>query len=513
MRRLIRSETARAAVGGLLLAVSAPPFPTALIACAFASVVLLASSLDRATLTQATVRGLFFGLFANLVAMSFVPSTIARFTDLPWAVALVGWVLLSLGQGAVWGVAGFVTGALRRLSVPLAPAFAVGVASSMFVPALFPWTVAAPFARAPVFLQLAEAIGERGVAVWIAIAAGTFITGLATLRGRVLTAAAVIALPVYGLARMPSVERARDAAPRKRIALVQQAIPPKVRWENGQAPSIVTKLWSLTTLGEAQGAELSIWPEAAYPFVLPHQGGVDGGAFRIRGGGIRGDVITGLLTEAPSPDGSEPDAHWHYNAATLADRSGAVAPAAAKIELLAFGEVVPLGDRFPVLRRMFSRGGGLIAGSDPVLLSSGGVRAGILNCYEDTLPGVARRVARAGPNLLVNVTNDAWFGASAEPELHLLEAIPRAIETRRDLVRAVNTGVTAHIDALGRVVARAPREVPTVLLIDAALIEGPETVYARLGDVTLGAPLLAFALVSSWLRRRNRTRIGDRSDG
>lgn len=513
MRRLIRSATVHAAVGGLLLAASAPPFPTAFIAFAFAAAVLLASSLEHATIKQATLRGMLFGLSANLVAMSFVPGTITRFTELPWAAALLGWVLLSLGQGAVWAAAGLVTGTLRRFSLPLAPAFALGVACAMFVPALFPWTLAAPFARAPVFLQLAEAIGERGVAVWIAIAAATLVTGYRTLRGRALAAAAIVALPVYGLVRMPSVERARDAAPRKRIALIQQAIPPKMRWENNQAPGIVTKLWSLTTIGEAGGAELSIWPEAAYPYVLPHTGGYDGGAFRIRGGGIRGDVITGLLTEAPSPDGSEPSAKWHYNAATLADRAGNVAPAAAKIELLAFGEVVPLGNRFPVIRRMFSRGGGLIPGTEPVLLSSGGVRAGILNCYEDTLPGVSRRVARAGPNLLVNLTNDAWFGASAEPELHLLEAIPRAIETRRDLVRAVNTGVTAHIDALGRVVARAPREVATVLLVDAALIESPPTLYARFGDLTWGASLLAFALASTLWSRKPRTGSGDRARG
>lgn len=502
MRRLLRSETARAALGGLLLAASAPPFPPAFIACAFLSVVLLASALEGASLRQSAVRGLFYGLFCNLVAMSFVPSTITRFTDLPLAAALLGWLLLSLGQGAVWAVCGLVTGVARRLRVPLAPAFALGVAASMLLPSLFPWTIAAPFGRAPIFLQLAEVIGERGVAIWIAITAGTFVAGHRTLRGRALTAAAVVALPLYGLVRMPAVDRARAAAPTKSVALIQQAVAPKERWKADQAASIVVKLWSLTRLAEEQGAELSIWPEAAYPYILPHHGGRDGGAFRIRGGGVQGDVLTGLLTEAPSPEGSEPGARWHYNAATLADRSGNVAPAAAKLELLAFGEVVPLGDRIPALRRMFSRGGGLVPGPAPVLLSSAGMRAGILNCYEDTLPGVSRRVARENPNLLVNLTNDAWFGASAEPELHLLESIPRAIEARRDLLRAVNTGVTVHIDALGRVVARAPREVATFLMVKPALIESPPTIYTRFGDWTWGIPLLLFAIASALHTRR-----------
>jgi apolipoprotein N-acyltransferase len=132
-------------------------------------------------------------------------------------------------------------------------------------------------------------------------------------------------------------------------------------------------------------------------------------------------------------------------------------------------------------------------------LSSGPIRAGTLNCYEDTLPGAVRRLSAIGANLLVNVTNDAWFDGTAEPELHLLAAIPRAIEGRRDLVRATNTGVTAHVDAAGRVVARAPRDVATLLRVEPALLDGPPTPYQRFGDATWLIPLLLLALAA---RRR-----------
>lgn len=478
---------------------SAPPFPSALIFLAFVAVVLLASALDGKNVRQSAVLGLFFGLFANLVAMSFVPSTITRFTDLPMVAALLGWVLLSLGQGALWAVAGAVTGLAQRAKIPLPAAFGLGVGVSMIAPSLFPWTIAAPFARVPVFMQIAEVIGERGVAVVLAIAAGLFVAGVRGSRRQLLAAAAaIVALPVYGLVRWSSVARALDAAPRRNVALIQQAIPPKERWHADQAPAIVTKLWSLTRLAQDQGADLAIWPESAYPYVLPHEGGRDGGAFRIRGSGVHVEVITGLLTEAPPPPDAEPGSRWHYNATTIATSDGAVAPAAAKLELLAFGEVVPLGNRIPVLRRIFARGGGLVEGDAPVLLttkSSGPVvRAGVLNCYEDTLPGVSRRVMSVNPNLLVNVTNDAWFGASSEPELHLLESIPRAIEARRDLLRAVNTGVTVHVDALGRVVARGPREVATIVMTHPALLEGGPTPYVRFGDATWIAPLLLASL-------------------
>ncbi len=516
--RGLRLETARAALGGVLLAVGAPPFPPALIGASFAGVVLLASAVREATVRQGAVRALFFGLFTNLIAMSFVPSTITRFTDLPMAAALLGWVLLSLGQGAAWAVAFALSSALRRfIAFPIAFAAAIGV--SMLLPSLFPWTIAAPYARAPVFLQLAEVIGERGMAVVIALAAAFAAEGFADVsrrRRHLATSAAIVLVMLgYGVARRPAIDAAIAAAPKRTVGLVQQNVPPKERWEAHRAPEIVVKLWALTKLAQDHGADLVIWPESAYPYVIPHAPSQDGGPFRIRGPGVSAEVLTGLLSAAPppeqAPDENARNARWHYNAAAIVDREGRISQPAAKLELLAFGETVPLGERFPALRRIFARGGGLRPGLGPVLLTTQSapiVRSAILNCYEDTLPSVLRRVASLapdgrGPNLLVNLTNDAWFGKTAEPELHLLESIPRAIEARRDLVRAVNTGVTVHVDAFGRVVARAPREVTTLLVVTPALLEGVPTLYVRFGDATWGAALLLAAAVSTAMRRRN----------
>lgn len=514
--RFVRAPSSRAglraAVGGLFVAMAGPPFPPALIALAFLGTVLLAGALDETRVGRAMLRGLAFGTAANLIAMSFVPATITRFTDLPTAAALVALVLLAIGQGAAYAVTGLVTAVGRRLRVPLAIAFPLGLAASFATPQLFPWTIAAPLARAPVFLQLAEVVGERGVAIVLAIAAAltatAFVeTGRARSRRAVAASAILSVLFVYGLVRVRSVDASLASAKRTSIALVQQAVAPKERWRPENAPSIVTRLWSLTRLAQDRGAELAIWPESAYPYVLPHAAGVETGPFRVRGPGVRIDVITGLLTQAPSPPGDpEPGAQWHYNATTLVDRDGRVAKPSAKLALLAFGEVVPFGDWFPWLRRTFARGGGLRPGEEVVLLETRqGVRAGVLNCYEDTLPSVARRVAAAAPNLLVNVTNDAWFGATAEPELHLLEAIPRAIETRRDLVRSVNTGVTAHVDAAGRVVARAEREVQTFLIVSPALLDSGPTPYVHLGDASWLLPL-SMAAIAFVVRARRPDR-------
>ncbi len=130
--------------------------------------------------------------------------------------------------------------------------------------------------------------------------------------------------------------------------------------------------------------------------------------------------------------------------------------------------MVPGGAQLPWLRRLFQRSGGLIPGDAPRALDlppppSGGSAAhlAVLNCYEDTLPRPRPPAGYAlEPSLLVNITNDAWFYATAEPELHARLGAMRAIELRRDLVRAVNLGVTSWIDAAGVVRARTPAQQP-----------------------------------------------------
>src|SRR5690606_28576962 len=135
---------------------------------------------------------------------------------------------------------------------------------------------------------------------------------------------------------------------------------------------------------------------------------------------------------------------------------------------------------------------------ESVLFETGKIRATVLNCYEDTLPVAGREAMEPKPNLLVNVTNDAWFAGSPEGELHLRLAVLRSIEARRDMVRAVNRGPTSWIDAAGRVRARrdpGPEGLgaPPPLIVDASLLETPLTPYARFGDLPL-VVLLAVAM-------------------
>jgi apolipoprotein N-acyltransferase len=137
-------------------------------------------------------------------------------------------------------------------------------------------------------------------------------------------------------------------------------------------------------------------------------------------------------------------------------------------------------------------------------------RLGPLICYEDILPGFARRVAALRPNLFVNITNDAWFGRTAEPYQHLALAIFRSVEHRIEMIRSVNTGVSAHVDAVGRVVSATasydplgqPAPEPVTLLADVAMLDGGG-LYRTIGDL-FGMLCLA-ALVTALVTRRAGT--------
>jgi apolipoprotein N-acyltransferase len=147
----------------------------------------------------------------------------------------------------------------------------------------------------------------------------------------------------------------------------------------------------------------------------------------------------------------------------------------------------------------------MLPGDHQVLLESAPIRAAVLNCFEDTLPEAGLEAADVNPNLLVNLTNDAWFSGTEESELHLRIATMRAIELRRDFVRAVNLGPTSWVDATGKVRARYDLAIPGSLPTQPALLE-MKTMFAKLGDLS-GALLLGLLSLATWLGMRSTKRM------
>jgi len=499
-------EYALALLAGAMLAAGAPPFdvyPAFWLGMAALAWLLEddrprpARALPLRLAFPGAGRGFVFGMGANLVLLRFIPAVVARFTPLPWAGGVVALSLLAAFEGLRWMVVGVACEALARARMPRPLAFAAGVFTGTFVPTMMPWTPAGGVSPWPAMVQLADVVGERGVAALMALCAGLVATGVRSLlrtgrrrRGASALGAAlliILAQLALGAARMAAIDRARDDGPHARVALLQPSIEATLRWEEASAPAILTTLTDLTERAESRGADLVVWPETAYPYPLRHGSRREPDAKRsILQPSVHGPVLTGvLMNDAVSGE--------DYNSAVVATGDGALSGSYDKRHLLWFGETVPLADRIPLLRRVFARGLGLAAGSREVALPAGRVRASVLVCYEDMLPEAGREAMETRPNLLVNVTNDAWFSGSAESEMHLRVAALRAVEERRDLVRAVNLGPASWIDAAGRVRMRSPQTAPAVLLAEPALFDSSRTLYARFGDAPLALLLLVLA--------------------
>jgi len=172
--------------------------------------------------------------------------------------------------------------------------------------------------------------------------------------------------------------------------------------------------------------------------------------------------------------------------------------------LLAFGEYLPLGDAFPILYKWSPNSGKFSPGDklDPLLIRTvtGEHKVTALICYEDILPSFTNRaVSHADPELLVNITNDAWFGDTSEPWQHLGLAQFRAIEHHRYLVRSTNSGVSAVIDPLGRVIAHSGTFRAEALQASVRWMRSL-TVYEIVGD--LPWYLLSLAVAYAAFRKR-----------
>lgn len=493
---------------GLLLAIGTPPFsfPLAPLVGVTVLAAVLLREVPNAKTPQRTIRrgfglGFVFGVGINIAALRFVPAVIVRFTPLSLPLGVLALVLVSLAQGLAFGVLGGVFAALLRLGVKAPVAFGMAMFASTYTPAVFPWTIVTGLTPFPLATQTADLVGERGVAaIWAFICAlVAYAHHTKDKRAAIGALASALVVFGYGAVRLATFPVSDGSV---KVGLVSQAVEPKERWITSFASTITSRLHELTRSTEREGATLTVWPEAAYPYATPRGTTSDvWGERSILGPGIRGPVLTGIiLRHAPKALGPD-DPGGSTNSAVLVTYDklqgvGQFSEPSDKIHLLAFGEHVPFTTVFPQLRRIFFRGGkGLVPGARNILQTSGAIRAGMLNCFEDTLSDAGRGALVDGKtgkeaNLLINVTNDSWFKDSMESPLHEQMARLRAVELRRDLVRAVNYGPLSHIDAAGRVRARRYVSEPTFLVVSPTLRDGM-TIFARVGDLPMAIAFLA----------------------
>ena len=364
------------------------------------------------------------------------------------------------------------------------------------------------FHQNPLLLQITDSIGVTGLSFLPLFISGIAINAVSRLLSDLknsqkprpcydlLAALSVMALTAaYGVIKLR--EPLGETLPLNTV-LVQQNIPQAVKWQGEQDGQIYERLASLTQEQVAPKVgsppvDLVIWPESALPFPLythPDHGTYFDQLLSLG----EFSLLTGAEVQLPN----EP----MFTSAVLLRGSFQNQQHYHKVHLVPFGEYLPFRDVFPfsLLRGVLP--GDFLPGpsTEPLTLEKPEVGIIPLICFEDTVGRLARKFVRPGPQVIVNVTNDGWFLRSAEPEIHTANAIFRAVELRRPMLRAANTGVTCVIDSKGHVTSRLVDPETGSHFIEGTLKaevqipkHPPLTLYARFGDafsVTLG--ILAF---------------------
>ena len=184
-----------------------------------------------------------------------------------------------------------------------------------------------------------------------------------------------------------------------------------------------------------------------------------------------------------------------YNSALAVSPKGEIGARYDKMHPVMFGEYIPFARRFPILYRLLPIKSSLTAGTRDVVIPAGKSRLAVNICFESVLPHLVRgQVARLRargeePDALVNLTNDGWFWGSSELDMHLICGVFRAVENRKPLLIAANTGFSADIDSSGRIRQKGPRRATDVLIAD-VILDGRRSPYSEVGDIFAGLCLL-----------------------
>ena len=265
------------------------------------------------------------------------------------------------------------------------------------------------------------------------------------------------------------------------VAVVQGNVDQAVKWSPAFKTATIDTYLRLSEKAIADtDVELVVWPETALPF-YPQQDQLTGRLTAFTAAANTW-LLTGapLFTLTPQTDGGE--LVRHYNGAILLGPDGRLAASHAKQHLVPFGEYVPLRPYLPFLEPLVVSVGDFTAGTSNEPLALGPMRLGLLICYESIFPDIARQSVSREANLLVNLTNDAWYGRSSAPHQSLAMAVFRAVENKRSLVRAANTGISGFVDPVGRIVGRTGLFVETALVSRVPLLDG-QTVFNRQGHL------------------------------
>ncbi len=355
-------------------------------------------------------------------------------------------------------------------------------------------------------IQSSDVTGVYGVSLMLVVVNCAIAGVIAAPRSRLVwlgvAATMVISISHFGYGCWRESQPLEQRSEQLRVALIQGDIDQGQKWAPENQQFTIDRYQQLSIQAMQNHPDLLIWPEAATPFFLQEQSAL---AARVKQ--LPKRLETALLVGSPSYTLLPSGQYQYFNSAFLFSASGKKLGRSDKIHLVPFGEYVPLEPFLAFIDKLVVGVGDFSPGKiQPLPLN--GHTLGVLICYEAIFPELAREYVREGSSLLVNLTNDAWFGHSSAPYQLLAMTRFRAIENRIWIARAANTGISALISPAGRVVLSGPIFEPLQLSGLVGLGAQP-TFYTRFGDIfayiCLGISVIYLLVLLSMRKCSKRT--------
>jgi len=368
-------------------------------------------------------------------------------------------------------------------------------------------------------IQISDIFGVYGLSALIAGVNGAIYMSLLHFTGKRwqnsavsirLTACSILAMCLgialtwsYGHWRIKTIDALAAVAPKARIGVVQGNIDQLVKWDPAFQIATVKKYNRLSASLSPQRPDLIVWPESATPFYLFY----DAKPSELVIEGIEQTKTDYLIG---SPSFARTDDHVvYYNSAYLISPAAKTMAKYDKTHLVPFGEYVPFKKWLPFLGKVVAQVGDFRGGQSGRTLAWRDQQLGVQICYEIIFPWLSRAMVRNGATLLINITNDAWFGKTSGPYQHFSMTVFRAVENRRALVRSANTGISGFIDPVGRVLGATELEKEAAETRMVPLMKA-SSVYTRTGDLFAMAclTLVVLAMLVEFVRWKSNRRKG-----
>ncbi|MGE5236979.1 MAG: apolipoprotein N-acyltransferase [Acidobacteriota bacterium] len=466
---------------------------------------LLRRSLEGVRGWRAFRVGWVAGFVQWLIAVAWVVIVLHRYGHVPLLLSLLGLVLMAVIMGLGWALVGWATSLVPPgWRVWLLPLGLVAFEQIQHLPPwIFPWNPAAAVVTSvPALMRPAPVLGAAGLSLLLYLT-GSALDAVVDRHHRSAGLAWLLVSVAAFVAASLLAPPFRPVGPPVMTAAVQPDVPLEMRWDRDNLGAIEARVWRLSAAAAKQGARLVVWPESAVPRIVESDG-----AYRVEIERFTREYGVWLLLGSI---GIGPGEGEYANSVFVASPGGLLPWRYDKIHLVPFGEYLPGPVRWLLPHALVREVGSFTPGHNRSPLPSPAGPVGVAVCYEVAFPSLYAAEVRRGAEILATITNDGWYGDSAAPRQHLALAILRAVENRRWLVRAANTGISAIIDPNGRVVSRLG--VGERGVIAAAVEPGSGVTPAAAWGGAVRASIVVFAvgaiLLAVWRRSARESTSGD----